>query len=88
MTIIIIIICLEAGFQIATLGAISLCGVTRGMYRQAGIILRLCISERYIGSRWGNRRERDHWGDLGVDGWIILGRICRRWDVGIWTGPG
>jgi len=26
-----------------------------------------------IGSCWGNRRERDHWGDLGVDGWIILG---------------
>ena len=22
---------------------------------------------------WGNRRERCHWGDLGVDGWIILG---------------
>jgi len=21
-----------------------------------------------------------------VDGWIILGRISRRWDVGIWTG--
>jgi len=19
---------------------------------------------------WGSRRERDHWGDLGVDGWI------------------
>jgi hypothetical protein len=28
-----------------------------------------------IGSWWGNRRERDHWGDLGVDGWIILGGI-------------
>jgi len=36
----------------------------------------------------GNRRERDHWGDFGVDGWIILGWISRRWDVGIWTGLG
>jgi len=31
---------------------------------------------------------RNHWGDLGVDGWIILGPISRRWDVGIWTGLG
>jgi len=41
-----------------------------------------------IGSCLGNRRERDHWGDPGVDGWIILGWISRRWDVGIWTGLG
>ena len=41
-----------------------------------------------IGSWCGNRRERDHWGDLGVDGWIILGWISRRWDVGMWTGLG
>jgi len=26
-----------------------------------------------LGSWWGNRRERDYWGALGVDGWIILG---------------
>jgi len=36
-----------------------------------------------IGSGWGNRREGDRWGDLVVDGWIILGWISRRWDVGI-----
>ena len=41
-----------------------------------------------IGSWWGNRRERDRWGDLGVDGGIILGWICRRWVVGMWTGLG
>jgi len=36
----------------------------------------------------GKPEERDHWGDLGIGGWIILGRISRRWDVGIWTGLG
>jgi len=41
-----------------------------------------------IGSWWGNRREGEHWGDLGVDRWIILGWISRRWDVGIRTGLG
>ena len=40
------------------------------------------------GSWLGNRREGDHCGDLGVDGWITLGQISRRWDVGIWTGLG
>jgi len=30
----------------------------------------------FIGSWWGNRRERDHWGDLGVEGRIILGWFC------------
>jgi len=29
-----------------------------------------------------------YWEDLDLDGWIILGWICRRWDVGIWTGLG
>jgi len=53
-------------------GHVALMGVERAVYRF------LC----------GNRRERDHWGDLGVDGCIILGWISRRWDVGMWTGLG
>jgi len=42
----------------------------------------------WIGSRWGNRRERDNCADVGVDGWIILGWIPRRWDMHIWTALG
>ena len=34
------------------------------------------MGRRSIGSWWENRRERDHWGNLGVGGWIILGCIC------------
>jgi len=41
-----------------------------------------------IGSWWENRRKGDYWGDLGVDGWIILGWISRGWNVGIWTRLG
>ena len=42
-----------------------------------------------IGSWWGNWRERDHWGDLGVDGCIILEWICGMWVYGLdWAGPG
>jgi len=36
----------------------------------------------------GKPEGKNHWGDLGIDGWIILGWISRRWDVGIWTGLG
>jgi hypothetical protein len=44
--------------------------------------------EACIGFWRGNLRERDHWGDLGVDERIILGWIFRKWDVGVWTGLG
>jgi len=59
--------------------------------RWAGHVARM-VEERgvyrdLVGKPEG-RREGDYWGDLGVDGWIILGRISRRWDVGIWMGLG
>ena len=56
--------------------------------RWAGHVARMVEERGYIRSWWGKRRKRDHWGDLGVDGWIILGCISRRWDVGIRTGLG
>ena len=53
--------------------------------RWAGHVARMGEERGCIGSWWGNQREGDHWGDLGVDGWIILGWISRRWDVD-WIG--
>ena len=52
----------------------------------AGHVARMLRRGGCIGSWWVNRRERDHRGDLGVDGRIIFGWISGRWDVGIWTG--
>jgi len=53
--------------------------------RWAEHVARMGVERGCRGSCWGNWREGDHWGDLGVDGWIILGWISRRRDVGIWT---
>jgi hypothetical protein len=44
--------------------------------------------EACTGFWWRNLGERDHWGDPGVDGRIILIWIFRKWDVGVWTGSG
>jgi hypothetical protein len=55
--------------------------------RWAGHVARMGEERGRIGSWWGNQRERDQWGDLGIDGWIILGGISRC-DVGMWIGLG
>jgi len=59
--------------------------------RWAGHVARMGEERGCTGSWWGNRRERDQWGDLGVDEWIILGWISRSrvWVYGLdWAGPG
>jgi hypothetical protein len=38
-----------------------------------------------LGFRGGNLNERDHLGDRGVYGRIILRWIFRMWTVGLWT---
>jgi len=42
--------------------------------------------EAYTGFWWGNLKEREHLGDPGLDGRIILRWIFRKWDVGVWNG--
>jgi len=45
------------------------------------------VGERRVqGFGGGNLGERDHWGDAGADGRIILRWIFSEWDVGVWTG--
>jgi hypothetical protein len=47
----------------------------------AGHVARMGRGEAFTGFWWGNLWERDHWGDPGVDGKIILRWILRKWDV-------
>jgi len=51
-------------------GHVARMGERRGVYR--------VLVEKH--------KERDHLGDPGVDGRIILRWIFRKWDVGVWTG--
>jgi hypothetical protein len=36
----------------------------------------------HIGFWWGNLKEIDHFENLGVDVWIILKGIFKKWDSG------
>jgi len=46
--------------------------------RWAGHVAHMGEEKGCIGSWWGSRRERDRWGGLGLDGWIIVGWISGR----------
>jgi len=50
--------------------------------RLAEHVARMGRKEADTGFWWGNLRERDHLGDLRVEGRIILKWIFRQWDVG------
>jgi len=50
--------------------------------RWVGHVAFMARGEACTGFWWRNLRERDHWGDPGVDGRIILKWIFRMWDVG------
>jgi hypothetical protein len=54
----------------------------------AGYVERMGRRDACIGIWLGNLRERDQWGDQGVDERILLRCIFRKWDVGVWTGLG
>jgi hypothetical protein len=39
-----------------------------------------------IGYWWESRKERDHWEDQDVGGWVILKWMLEKLDRVVWTG--
>jgi hypothetical protein len=54
--------------------------------RWAGYVARIGEKRGVYRVWWRNLRGRDHWGDPGVDGRIILRWIIKKWIVGVWIG--
>jgi hypothetical protein len=53
--------------------------------RWAGHVARMGQNINAFRFLWESQRERDHYEDQNVDGWIILGWILERWDGVMWT---
>jgi hypothetical protein len=54
--------------------------------RWAGHVARLGRGQACTMFLWGDLRERDHWGEPGVDGKVISRWIFRNWEMGVWAG--
>jgi len=54
--------------------------------RLAGYVARTGRGEAYTGFSWGYLRERDHLGEPGLDGRVILRWIFREVGFGVWIG--
>jgi hypothetical protein len=54
--------------------------------RWAGHVARMGRRGTRIDYWWESQRERDHWEDQDVGGWIILGWILERQFEVMWTG--
>ena len=59
--------------------------VIKSRMRYAGHVAHVGERRGILGFRGGNLKERDHLGDPGVYGRIILRWIFRMWNVGLWT---
>ena len=60
--------------------------VLKSRMRWAGRVELMGEGEACTGFCWGNLRERDHWGEPGVDGRLILKWIFRKCDVRVCIG--
>jgi len=64
----------------------SIVRVIKSKMRWTGYVARMGEGRGVYRVLWRNLRERNHLGDTGADGRIILRWIFRKWDGGAWTG--